>query len=114
MSYIEKTLYWFLKEKIFGGLKKLKQKEFFPFALIVITITTLNTTLAILYQLDIIVSLSLLQNMLILQLFISLGLVASGMLIGRMKSISLSLIFGFLIIFFRSYFKEEYQSLFII
>ena len=50
MSYLERTLSWFLRNQIFGGLKKLKQKEYLPFALLVLLIMSLNTSLAILVR----------------------------------------------------------------
>jgi len=86
MSYIERALYWFLKNKIFGGLQKLRQKEFLPFSIMIISIMTLNTILAVLYQLEVFVSLENVQAMLILELFLSFGVISSSLLIGKLKN----------------------------
>ena len=86
MSYLERTFSYFLKTRIFGGIKKLKQKEYLPFALIFLVVMTFNTSLAILYKLNILVSLDSLQAMLMLELFLSFGIILSGLVIGNSKN----------------------------
>ena len=87
MSYLERTLYWFLKNRIFGGIKKLTQKKYLPFALIILIIMTANTIFALLYHFKFIISLEFIRFMLILELFLSFGIVSSGILIGRIKKL---------------------------
>ena len=116
MSYLERTLYWFLKKRIFGGIKKLKQKEYLPFALIILIIMTANTILALLYHFNFFISLEFIRFMLILELFLSFGIISSGILIGRTKNLSIYYIISFIVItlfivaFF--YFKWDYNHIF--
>ena len=87
MSYIERTLSWFLKNQIFGGIKKLMQKEYLPFSLLVLFIITLNTTFAILYYLNILISIQIIQFLFLFELFVSFGIILSGFLVGRIKNL---------------------------
>ncbi|MFX1257473.1 MAG: hypothetical protein ACFFAN_06425 [Promethearchaeota archaeon] len=86
MSYLERTLSWFLKNRIFGGIQKLKQKEYLPFTIIMVFIMSLNTIFALLYHLNILVILDLIQFMLLLELFLSFGIIITGILVGRIKN----------------------------
>ena len=117
MSYLERTLWWFLKERVFGGITKLKNKYFFPFALLVAGFATTNTVLSILYQFDLFVSLEFVQSMLILQLFVALSLFIAGFVVGKIHKLyiyyllSAGIIGGFIFIFF--FFEwSYYQPLF--
>ncbi|MHA1440009.1 MAG: hypothetical protein ACTSPD_20885 [Promethearchaeota archaeon] len=116
MSYLERTLAWFLKTRIFGGIKKLKQKEYLPFTLIIICVMSFNTIIAILYQLNILISLEFLHVTLIMQLFLSFGIIISGFLIGRIKNeiiyYLIPIILIFLSIFAFFYFDWEYNQVF--
>ena len=86
ISYLERTLSWFLKNRIFGGIKKLKSFEYLPFAMIFVIIASINTILGILYYLNFPISLQFVQSMLILELFLSFAIIISGLLIGRIKN----------------------------
>lgn len=98
MSYIERTLYWFLKNRVFGGIKKLKEKEYLPFTIIILGFAGINTIATVLLQFNLLFSLEIVQRMLILQLFVSFGLIAAGIIIGRVKRPSLYYIAAFLAI----------------
>jgi len=87
MSYLERTIYWFLKNRIFGGIQKLRQKEYILFALIVFLIMLINTFFAVLYHLRIIRSLELIRTMLIFELFLAFAVIITGVIIGRIKNI---------------------------
>ncbi|MHA1489749.1 MAG: hypothetical protein ACTSRI_08840 [Promethearchaeota archaeon] len=87
MSYIERTLWWFLKNKIFGGLKKLRQVEYLPFTVMIVSIMSFNTIIAILYQQNFLISLELVQDVLIYELFLSFAVIVSSVLIGKLKSL---------------------------
>lgn len=86
MSYVERALSWYLKNKVFGGLKKLKKKEYLPFTFISFFFMAFNTIMVILYLLNIASYSQAIQNFLILELFISMALILSGVLIGKVKS----------------------------
>ncbi len=106
MSYIERTLYWFLKNKVFGGIKKLKAKEYLPFAILILGFAAINTVATILLQFDFIFTLELVQKMLILQLFVAFGLIIAGFINGHLKSfasyyiVSILPIAAFVVLFF--------------
>jgi len=116
MSYLERTLYWFLKNRIFGGIKKLTKKEYLPFALIILIIMTANTILALLYHFKFLISLEFIRFMLILELFLSFGIISSGILIGRIKKLWIYYLFSFIVItlfiFAFFYFEWDYNHLF--
>ena len=95
---MERGINWFLKERIFGGLVKLKDKYYFPFAILVALIATINTTIAILYQLGIFVSLEFVQYMLLMQLFVALGLIVAGFFVGKISHLGLYYTIAFLLI----------------
>ena len=59
MSYVERTLYWFLKNKVFGGIKKLRAKEYLPVTILVLGFAAISTAATILLQFDLIFSLPL-------------------------------------------------------
>ncbi len=84
---MERTLYWFLKNKIFGGIQKLKQKEYIGFSIILMLIMAINTFLAILFHLNIIRSLELIRILLIFELFLAFTIIISGILIGKIKNL---------------------------
>ncbi|MBD3253993.1 MAG: hypothetical protein GF383_02820 [Candidatus Lokiarchaeota archaeon] len=114
MSYLERTLAWWVRRRILGGLKKLRRREFFPFALIFVVLTGFTTTLSIMNYLNFIINISFLQSMLILQLFLSLAMIVSGLLIGKIKNLFIYflipiLIFGATTIFFL-FFDWNYLS----
>ena len=98
MSYLERTLSWFLKNRIFGGIQKLKQKQYFPFAMVILVIMSVNTILALLYHLNLFISLELVRFTLILELFISFGIIISGILVGRIKKLVIYYPIAFIII----------------
>jgi len=98
MSYLERTLYWFLKNQIFGGIKKLMQKEYLPFSLLVLFILTLNTTCAIFYYLNILISIQIIQFLFLFELFVSFGIIISGLLVGKIKNLFLYYIIAIFII----------------
>ncbi len=106
MSYLERTLIWFLKNRIFGGIEKLKEKEYLLFTITIVTLLSSNTVLAILFRLNFFITQEFMQTMLVFQLFISFAILLSGFLIGRVKNltmyylISLILIIIFTIAFF--------------
>ena len=119
MSYLERTLSWFLKNRIFGGIQKLKQKEYLPFTLIILSITTITTIFALLYHLNgliSLISLNLIHFLLLLELFLSFGIILAGILMGRVKNLFLYFTFAFLIVaifaFISIYFDWEYTLLF--
>ncbi len=98
MSYVERTLYWFLKNKVFGGIKKLKEKEYLPFTILILGFAAINTAATVLLQFNIIFSLELVQKMLILQLFVSYGLIVAGFFVGHFKRLTPYFIVTILII----------------
>ncbi|MGQ4876032.1 MAG: hypothetical protein ACP6IY_18355 [Promethearchaeia archaeon] len=114
MSYIERGLAWFLKERIFGGLKKLKERHYLPFAVLIVILGGINTILAALYHAKILIDLHFIQEALILQMYISLGLIVSGFVAGRVKNIYtyyfivFALIFGSILSYI--YFKLSYSD----
>jgi hypothetical protein len=87
MSYLERTIFWFLKNRIFGGVQKLKQWEYIPFALIVFLIMLINTVFAVLFHLRILGSLELIRTMLIFELFLAFAIIITGMVIGRIENL---------------------------
>ncbi|TFG27910.1 MAG: hypothetical protein EU532_06420 [Promethearchaeota archaeon] len=87
MSYLERTLMWFLKNRIFGGIQKLKQKEYITFTLIILLIMGINTGLAILINLQILTSIELIRTMLIFELFLAFALIVTGIIIGRINNL---------------------------
>ncbi len=119
MSYLERTLSWFLKTQIFGGIQKLKQKQYLPFTLITLLTTTITTISALLYHLNILsslISLNFIYFLLLLELFLSFGIILAGILIGRIKNLALYFTLSFIIIaifvFFFIYFDWEYTLVF--
>jgi hypothetical protein len=95
---LERTLYWFLKNRIFGGIQKLKQREYIIFTVIILLITSINTILAILFHLNIFIALEIIQTMLILELFISFAIIISGILIGKIKNLILYFLIASIVI----------------
>ena len=95
---MERTLYWFLKNRIFGGIQKLKQREYIIFTVIILLITSINTILAILFHLNIFIALEIIQTMLILELFISFAIIISGILIGKIKNLILYFLIASIVI----------------
>jgi len=119
MSYLERTLSWFLKTHIFGGIQKLKQKQYLPFALITLLTTSITTVSALFYHLNILralISLNLIYFLLLLELFLSFGIILAGILFGRIKNLALYFTLSFIIIsvfvFLFMYFNWEYTLLF--
>ena len=110
MSYLERTLRWFAVNRIFGGIQKLKKKEYIVFTLIILLITSVNTILSILYHLNLFLGLEFIQTMLILEMFIAFAIIISGVLIGKIKNFILYIIiFGIVMIFFAiAYFSLEW------
>ncbi|MFX0186463.1 MAG: hypothetical protein ACFE8A_01875 [Candidatus Hodarchaeota archaeon] len=94
----------------------MKRKEYLPFALITLFIMALNTVLAILYYLNLLISLRIIQFLFLFELFVSFGIIISGVLIGRIKSLFLYYIVAFsvlgLFIFALFYFELEYSHVF--
>lgn len=111
MSYLEKTLSWFLKNQIFGGIKKLTQKEYLPFSLLVLFIMTLNTVLAIFYYLNVLISIQIIQYLFLFELFVSFGIILSGFLVGKIKNLYLYHIISMFIIvlFIFAFFYSKWQ-----
>lgn len=76
---------------------------------------TANTILALLFRFKFLISLEFIRFMLILELFLSFGIVSSGILIGRIKKFSFYYIFSFIVItlfiFAFFYFKWDYDHL---
>jgi hypothetical protein len=107
-SYFEQALTWFIKQKVFSGIKKLKQKKYLPFAVIILTLMAYNSVLLILHFSTSIPDIEFIQYSLTLEFFISIGLITSGFMIGKLKKMSLyyltsSFILGlFITIFFLS------------
>ncbi|MFX1442997.1 MAG: hypothetical protein ACFFHV_06245 [Promethearchaeota archaeon] len=99
MSYLERTIYWFLKNRIFGGIQKLKQREYILFALIIFVVMLVNTIFAVLFHLWKIGSLDLIRTMLIFELFISFAIIISGIIIGRIKNLAVYYLIASIIIF---------------
>ncbi len=87
-SYFEQAVSWFIKEKIFSGIKKLKQKKYLPFAVIILTLMVYNSVLLILYFSTSILDIEFIQYSLTLEFFISIGLITSGFMIGKLKKMS--------------------------
>ncbi|MHA1727747.1 MAG: hypothetical protein ACTSWY_03335 [Promethearchaeota archaeon] len=106
MSYLERSLWWYIKNRIFGGLQKLKQRKYLPFAVITVIIMPTNTILLLLSNIGIINSPELVQNMLVLELFISFGFIVSGISgVGRLKrNVTYFLSAGIIIAFFLAVF----------
>ncbi|MFX0072629.1 MAG: hypothetical protein ACFFAO_16215, partial [Candidatus Hermodarchaeota archaeon] len=86
MSYLERTIYWFLKNRVFGGIQKLKQKEYISFLVIIVLIISTNTVFAVLYHLNVYQSLEIIHTLLILEIFIAFAFIISGILVGRIKN----------------------------
>lgn len=101
---------WFLRNRIFGGIQKLKKKEYIVFTLIILLITSINTILAVLFHLSLFTGLEFIQTMLILEMFIAFAIIISGVLIGKIKNFILYIIiFGIVLIFFGfAYFSLEW------
>ncbi len=99
MSYLERTLMWFLKNRIFGGVQKLKQKEYILFALIVFVVMLVNTIFAVLFHVWIIGSLELIRTMLIFELFLAFAIIITGIVVGRINNIIIYYLLALLIIF---------------
>jgi hypothetical protein len=78
---------WFLKNRIFGGIQKLKQKEYITFTLITLLIMATNTVLALLFHLQILTSIELIRTMLIFELFLAFALIVTGIVIGRINKL---------------------------
>lgn len=98
MSYLERTLYWYLKTQVFGGIEKLRQKEYIPFIIIIVSIMLANTSFMILYKFNLLITLEFVQKMLVLELFVSLAIIVSGILIGKIKNLSLYFIVSIIVI----------------
>lgn len=98
MSYLERTISWFLKNRIFGGVQKLKQKEYFFFAVIVFLIMLINTLFAVLFHLRILRSLELIRTMLIFELFFAFAIIITGIIIGRIKNLIVYYLIALIII----------------
>jgi len=115
MSYLERTFAWFLKNRIFGGFQKLKQKEYLPFVTIIFTVMIINTVLSLLYNLQIFLYVEIIYSLFIMELFLSFGFILSGIVVGKTKNIFLYYFFAFLIlisfIFISIYFKWNYTHL---
>ena len=110
MSYIERVGIWFLRNRIFGGIQKLKKKEYIVFTIIILLITSINTVLAILYHLNIFLGLEFIRTMLILEMFIAFAIIISGILIGKIKNFILYIIIFIIVMIFFSfaYFSLEW------
>jgi len=87
MSYLERTITWFLKNRIFGGVQKLKQKEYILFTLIVFLVMLVNTVFAVLFHLWMIGSLELIRAMLIFEMFLAFAIIITGIIIGRIQNL---------------------------
>lgn len=116
MSYLERTLVWFLKRRVLGGIQKLCKKNYLPFTIIVIFFMSINSVLSVLYTLNFFVTLELIQFMLFLELFCSLAIVISGVFVGKIKNLAIyyliasAIIALFIFAFF--YFDWEYNHIF--
>ena len=116
MSYLERTLYWYLKTQVFGGIEKLRHREYIPFIIMILSIMLANTSFTILYMFNMLITLEFVQNMLVLELFISFAIIVSGILIGKIKNllvyyiVSIIVIFGFIVAFF--YVPGFYSNIF--
>ena len=117
MSYVEKSLYWFMRNHIFGGFKKLKNTKYLPTAILMFGMITINTILVLLYKVDYFMDISFIKQFLLLELFIGFGIGLGGMLTGHIKNpltyqiiwtISVS---AFIIIYFFG--NINYQSTFL-
>jgi len=100
MSYLERTLSWFLKNRIFGGIQKLKKKEYIVFTLVILLITSINTILAVLFHLNLFTGLEFIQTMLILEMFIAFAIILSGILMGKIKNFILYIIIFIIVMIF--------------
>lgn len=98
MSYLERTITWFLKNRIFGGVQKLKQKEYILFALIVFLTMLVNTIFAVLFHLWMLGSLELIRAMLIFEMFLAFAIIITGIIIGRIKNLIVYYLIAFIII----------------
>jgi len=98
MSYLERTIFWFLKNRIFGGVQKLKQKEYILFAIIIFVVMSVNTIFAVLFHLEVLRSLELIRTMLIFELFLAFAIIITGIVIGRINNIIVYYILAFIII----------------
>lgn len=87
-SYFEQAVSWFIKEKIFSGIKKLKQKKILPFTIIILTLMVYNSVLVILHFSTAVPDVKFIQYSLTLEIFISIGIITSGFLVGKFKKIS--------------------------
>ena len=87
MSYLERTITWFLKNRIFGGVQKLKQKKYILFTLIVFLVMLVNTVFAVLFHLWMIGSLELIRAMLIFEMFLAFAIIITGIIIGRIQNL---------------------------
>jgi len=87
MSYLERTISWFLKNRIFGGVQKLKQKQYILFTLIVFSVMLVNTVFAVLFHLWMLGSLELIRAMLIFEMFLAFAIIITGIIIGRIKNL---------------------------
>jgi len=116
MSYLERTFAWFLKNRVFGGFQKLKQKEYLPFAMIIFTVMIINTLLSLLYNLGVFLSLEIIYSLFIMELFLSFGFILSGLVVGKTKNIFLYYSTAYLIlilfVFISIYFRWNYTDLF--
>lgn len=114
MSYLERTIFWFLKNRIFGGVQKLKHKEYILFTLIVFSVMLVNTVFAVLFHLWMLGSLELIRAMLIFEMFLAFAIIITGIIIGRIKNlivyylIASIIIIGSVIAFFS--FDWTYES----
>ncbi|MHA1724694.1 MAG: hypothetical protein ACTSXH_07605, partial [Promethearchaeota archaeon] len=86
MSYLERVLIHFLKNYVFGGLAKLRQKKYFPFTIMMTSVMLLNTVVGILYNFNILFGLEFLRFSLRFELFLSFAIITSGLVIGRIKN----------------------------
>ncbi|MCP4763667.1 MAG: hypothetical protein GY870_17990 [archaeon] len=91
MSYIERAFWSWLKNQIIGGYRTLKKKEYLLFTLVLISIMTFNTMLAVVYELNLFpslpITLDFVQYMLIMELMLSFAVIICGLVLGRMKKI---------------------------
>src|SRR5271157_3571563 len=83
MSYIERALGWFLKNKVFAGFRTLRDKQYIGFFIVGVLALVASTGLILLGMTTFIVSMTLMRLAILLETALAIGFFIAGLLIGH-------------------------------
>ncbi|MHA1730564.1 MAG: hypothetical protein ACTSU5_01400 [Promethearchaeota archaeon] len=86
VSYVERALWWFLKNKVFGGIKTLCRGEYVGFFALGVASISFTTLVVVLSLLTPLVPTWFLEAILLAELLAGFAVLAGGLVAGRLKA----------------------------